>query len=439
MPLPDPPNVNFPKQQGARDKHGRNKKRKNLHANERKDRQVDKTSDNHDDRNGKSEVRKKGNDVEASQTSKPVAALSPAKSVRDDTDNSHKNSEDWEWEFDAIFKEPVTIHEPDEIGKPLPSPADYHEDVMLPPPWNASCVESEFVNIDNMAEFSRPIRETSFFEAMQDDPVFWKDGKRPPPVPPKRKEKTPAEILAGPFPSMETGSGRSSRNKRTREESAHGHDEDNRRPQKRRHSSDRYDQTRHYPHGGPREQGQHGGYHHKRYSTEYGHSRRASGPFSPGDTRHNVADRRPSYSSDPDPARTLLDSLDRQEGNGNDTGPRRRYQESRRNSSRDRSRMHRSRHGSTPSLAHPHLKSSSESRPPSRRSSRCSSPESRPSSRQSCASFGTDDSDLSSVEAAILGRPHRSKDERGKDNTRSGKKTARPKRRPAPKLNDVYR
>ncbi|KAL2760132.1 hypothetical protein ACRALDRAFT_1059960 [Sodiomyces alcalophilus JCM 7366] len=291
--------------------------------------------------------------------------------------------------------------------------------------------------MDNMAEFSRPIRETAFFEAMQDDPAFWKDGKRPPPAPPKRKEKTPAEILAGPFPSMELGAGLSSRNKRTREESSHDHHEDNGRPQKRRHSSDRYEQSR-YHHGGPREQqGQRGGYHHKRHPTEHGHSRRVSGTFSTGDARRDVTDRRPSYSSDPDPTRTLLDSLDRQEGHH--TAHRRRYQESGGNSSRDHARNSLSRQGATtPSPPHRRSRSPAGSPPQSRRSSRGSSPESRPSSRQSSASFGSNDSDLSSVEAAILGLPPRSKEERGKDRKKSGKHAARRKRRPAPKLNDVY-
>ncbi|KAF9874606.1 zinc knuckle domain containing protein [Colletotrichum karsti] len=84
------------------------------------------------------------------------------------------DDDDWTWEEKTIFQEPPKTHQPDPIGKPLPGPLDYHDNIMLPPAWNATCITSEFVKEDNLEEFSRPIRETEFFSTLKYDPVFWK-------------------------------------------------------------------------------------------------------------------------------------------------------------------------------------------------------------------------------------------------------------------------
>ncbi|KAK6221664.1 hypothetical protein QIS74_04536 [Colletotrichum tabaci] len=45
---------------------------------------------------------------------------------------------------------------------------------MLPPAWNATCIQSEFVTEENLVEFSRPVRETERFASLQLDPAFWR-------------------------------------------------------------------------------------------------------------------------------------------------------------------------------------------------------------------------------------------------------------------------
>ncbi|TQN71748.1 hypothetical protein CSHISOI_03761 [Colletotrichum shisoi] len=81
---------------------------------------------------------------------------------------------DWKWEEEMIFKETDKPHQPDPIAKPLPGPEGYHDNIMLPPAWNATCIQSEFVTEENLVEFSRPVRETERFASMQLDPAFWR-------------------------------------------------------------------------------------------------------------------------------------------------------------------------------------------------------------------------------------------------------------------------
>ncbi|GJD00239.1 hypothetical protein ColKHC_09064 [Colletotrichum higginsianum] len=81
---------------------------------------------------------------------------------------------DWKWEEEMIFKETDKPHQPDPIAKPLPGPEGYHDNIMLPPAWNATCIQSEFVTEENLVEFSRPVRETERFVSLQLDPAFWR-------------------------------------------------------------------------------------------------------------------------------------------------------------------------------------------------------------------------------------------------------------------------
>lgn len=84
---------------------------------------------------------------------------------------------DFEWEIDAIFREPESRHDPDEVGKPLPS--TYNDGVLLPRKWDSKCIESEFIDLDNLEEFIRPIHETQYWEDIQFDAAFVRDGLLP--------------------------------------------------------------------------------------------------------------------------------------------------------------------------------------------------------------------------------------------------------------------
>lgn len=92
-------------------------------------------------------------------------------------DTCGDDASEFEWEADAIFKEPEPRHDPDEVGKPLPS--TYNEDVLLPRKWDSKCIESEFINLDNHEEFTKPVHETRYWESIQFDPAFVRDGLLP--------------------------------------------------------------------------------------------------------------------------------------------------------------------------------------------------------------------------------------------------------------------
>jgi hypothetical protein len=91
-------------------------------------------------------------------------------------DDANDNSES-AWEADAIFAELEPTHPPDEVGRPLPS--IYTEDVVLPRKWDSKCIESEYFNPDNLEEFIKPIHETKYWQDMEFDPAFVRDGRFP--------------------------------------------------------------------------------------------------------------------------------------------------------------------------------------------------------------------------------------------------------------------
>ncbi|KAM0563396.1 hypothetical protein ACHAPJ_001117 [Fusarium lateritium] len=149
-------------------------------------------------------------------------------SHRPDTAPEKTTEDDLEWENKAIFKEPETHHPPDEVGKPLP--AEYNDEVLLPRKWDAKCIESDYVQADNIEEYVKPIHETPYWSEIEFDPAFVRDGKLPSgdPVaelPPRGDEASRSE-------SSESGEVREQHSKR-------GHsDEDNpvERPLKRQRS-----------------------------------------------------------------------------------------------------------------------------------------------------------------------------------------------------------
>ena len=82
------------------------------------------------------------------------------------------SDEDFEWELKAIFNV-ADIHPSDPIAKSLPYL--YDEDVLLPPAFGATMVQSEFVTEDNAEEFAKPIRETKYWAGVQYDPALVDD------------------------------------------------------------------------------------------------------------------------------------------------------------------------------------------------------------------------------------------------------------------------
>jgi hypothetical protein len=85
--------------------------------------------------------------------------------------------DEWEWEKKTIFKEDEPHHPPDEVGKPLP--AEYNDEVLLPRKWDAKCIESVYVQADNIEEYVKPIHETPYWPDVEFDPAFVRDGKLP--------------------------------------------------------------------------------------------------------------------------------------------------------------------------------------------------------------------------------------------------------------------
>lgn len=95
----------------------------------------------------------------------------------DGTPDDLPETDDGEWEIRAIFKELEPPHAPDEVGKPLP--ASYSEQVLLPRKWDAKCIDSEFVKPDNLEEYIKPIHDKPYWNLIEFDPAFVRDGKLP--------------------------------------------------------------------------------------------------------------------------------------------------------------------------------------------------------------------------------------------------------------------
>ena len=100
--------------------------------------------------------------------------------------------DEWTWEFSHIFKTPDAVHEPDEIGRPLPF--SYNDDILLPRKWNAECIASEFVSPGNLELYIRPVHETHYWPHIEFDPAFVVEGKFP------CGESIPQHLLTGEAP-----------------------------------------------------------------------------------------------------------------------------------------------------------------------------------------------------------------------------------------------
>lgn len=81
---------------------------------------------------------------------------------------------DWAWDEKTIFQEAEKTHLADAVAGPLP--AEYTDDVLIPPAWNAECVVSKFVDADNKSEFCRPVWETSLWKQYKNTPPFGSPG-----------------------------------------------------------------------------------------------------------------------------------------------------------------------------------------------------------------------------------------------------------------------
>ncbi|KAM0325798.1 hypothetical protein ACHAQA_007100 [Verticillium albo-atrum] len=358
---------------------------------------------------------------------------------------------DWDYDHETIFREPPKLHGADEIRSPLPGPAEYHQDIVLPPVHGAMCVQSKFCNNDNLNEFIRPIRETSRFDAARDDPAFWVNGQPPKrqtdperspkqhkqlngivrerspqqPTTPLRKLKTPAEILAGPSPAiLKAAEERNSHRKRPRDDTWR---QDERGPKRDKETGHREN-------------------HQKRPRFDHGDTRDPARPVSRADI-DRVLNPRPTSSND----RVLPGFSPRNWDGPHEQSPRDREQRERslRAGSAAEHEIHQ-----TPSRDSHHRENDRPFSPPpapagtpppeSRTSSRRSSFTSqmgqqrhhRSLSRNSFASSGTHDSDLSSVGAELLGRPQKNKEER--DDPRQRRDASRMKKRTAPKVDTVY-
>lgn len=342
-----------------------------------------------------------------------------------------------------IFKEPPKTHQPDPIGKPLPGPEDYHEDIMLPPAWNATWFQSIYVKEENFMEFSRPIRETPFFANMRLDPAFWKPPsdsgvvKQPPEVK-ERLSTFKSSRLPG-FPSLPpkppTPEHRDYRalnsRKRTWEDSPH------------QQKGGRVNQE-----GGDwRDNRQ------KRHKSEL-----HSGPDSASPQNRRIREQTRSIDRYRSQRHEHLDhdagALLAVQEDANDSGPAREresistrqdsgYQSSRHlrrqdsaNSVKDRAQTPPAYLG-TPSTQH-RSRSRQGSHQSLRRGSHSSNVESP--SRQSIASLASRDSegsDLSDLEAELLGMPTKAKG--GKEGKNEGSTGALKFRKRAPRINAAYR
>ncbi|KAK1995294.1 hypothetical protein LX36DRAFT_171618 [Colletotrichum falcatum] len=345
-------------------------------------------------------------------------------------------ADDWKWEAEMIFKEIENAHQPDPIAKPLPGPEDYHDNIMLPPAWNATCMLSDFVTDENLEEFSRPIRETQHFASLQFDPVFWRGPveSKPARLEPEPRDNKPVSFksirLPG-FPSLPpkppTPENRDYRlvgsRKRTWEDTPH--------KASRTRGSQDGDWAGH-------RQKRHRGDSHSGHDTASPHDRRTREDSRPIDRYRSQRLGRDESNPTNAPFKSLNDS--------HDTGPPRRHGADEkftalhhfdRNSSQDARRQGTASSfyegrtppllGTPPSEDNPQRRQASRSCSRSRNSprpgSRSSHGESRPASRQSVASFashGTEDSELSALEAELLGIAPKSKEPKGGKESKQG-------------------
>ncbi|KAH8173451.1 zinc knuckle domain-containing protein [Sarocladium implicatum] len=140
------------------------------------------------------------NDAVAAKSISPQEPVSsvPETSAAKDVDSPTRPAspapevDEWTWEFSHIFKTPDAVHEPDEIGRPLPF--SYNDDILLPRKWNAECIASEFVSPGNLELYIRPVHETHYWPHIEFDPAFVVEGKFP------CGESIPQHLLTGEAP-----------------------------------------------------------------------------------------------------------------------------------------------------------------------------------------------------------------------------------------------
>ena len=115
---------------------------------------------------------------QAEQVGKIKNATEPSvQPSNEDHEEAIEDTNNSDWEVEAIFRAPARVHSPDEVGGPLPS--EYNEEILLPRKWDSKCIKSEFIRPDNLEEFIRPVHETDVWEHFQFDPAFSRDGKLP--------------------------------------------------------------------------------------------------------------------------------------------------------------------------------------------------------------------------------------------------------------------
>ncbi|ENH69037.1 hypothetical protein FOC1_g10010211 [Fusarium oxysporum f. sp. cubense race 1] len=312
----------------------------------------------------------------------------PDSSQRPDTAPEKAVDDEFEWDKNVIFAGPEPRHPPDEVGKPLP--AEYNDEVLLPRKWDAKCIESHYVQADNIEEYVKPIHETPYWSKIEHDPAFVRDGKLPsgdaianlPPRPPPKLE----EIARS--ESSESGEVHERLAKR-------GHPDDDtpgERPVKRQRSRSSFDVSCRGSRG-----------RHSRSRDSYVPQGRRSRPGSP--------ERRPTEFRNVDDQRRSID----------------RYQPDR---DRDHSRGRGRRRSRTRSRSRDHSRSRNRSRSRSRRRNRT------PTSRDSSVSAAS--SGLDSLEAELLGRDTKAKTPEGSPRPKSSMSGLKPKRRQA-KLDSAYR
>ncbi|EKJ72575.1 hypothetical protein FPSE_07212 [Fusarium pseudograminearum CS3096] len=297
----------------------------------------------------------------------PVPVEAPEKATEDE----------WEWEKKTILKEAEPHHPPDEVGKPLP--AEYNEEVLLPRKWDAQCIESVYVQADNIEEYVKPIHETPYWSDVEFDPAFVRDGKLP--------SGDPVSELP-PRVNQRARSERSESGEVIEQHPKRGHSDDDtpvERPLKRQRSRSSSNARRRGSHDAY--SGSYDTYEPKRHKPRRESSEYRSTNF------HNVDDHR------------RLDRHHRDRDRGRDRG---------RSRSRSRSR------------------SPSRSRGRNRSRSRTRTPASRDSSVVSAASSGLD-----SLEAELLGRDSKAKTPEESPRRKSSLSGLKPKRRQT-KLDSAY-
>ncbi|KXH65519.1 zinc knuckle [Colletotrichum salicis] len=459
-PLPPPPRatppglppIPPPRHQPPRDRNGRQRQGQNNRDRSRRNKHGNQSKRDHSQPRPKSDNKARPGppQLQLEAEPKPVEAPSVASGTPESriinvaSEQEAEEEYDWNWEEEMIFKELGKTHQPDPIAMPLPGPEDYHDNIVLPPAWNATWIQSRYAKESNFVEFSRPIRETEFFVTMQYDPAFWKCpvGSAPKqPLEPREKLSTFKSSRLPGFPSLPpkppTPENRDYRLINNRKRALDDSPYKNPRARGGQEGGEWADQ-RHKRHKVDSLSG------HNATSPHNRRSREDSGPIDRH--RHQRPER-----TDSDPGQTLLMSLDESQ----DTGPSRRFDDAglqdsgyygSRNARRQTSNNNFQERGASPPMLHrgtsrpgsrPHSRQASRSRSRSRhsrrRGSHSSHDDSRPASRQSAASFGTEASELSALEAELLGIAPKSKGDR------DGKPDGKKMRKRVTKVDSAYR